>query len=229
MQPFKEKGQTKELCTPVHDSAAVGTNATKMKEKGQDDTIAELLERITELELDLVVKEQTNQSLEGQVEYLKGNVKKLEGEVDNLTDNVSKLEGELQHKIDENDELIHIKLQLIEELEARKKGDPHSPYQAIVLADDIPSHNEALARRRAKRKTKLVKNLLNSKEELEEKHRVRKRKKFADCLYDQHLKRSAMKSTQPEEEVNEVEKDEENKEDEEKKEEDDENDGNHES
>lgn len=76
---------------------------------------------------------------------MKESVKKLEREVDNLTDNVSKLEGELQHKIDENDELIHVKLQLIEELKARKKGYPHSPYQAIVLAGDIASHNEALA------------------------------------------------------------------------------------
>ena len=46
-----------------------------------------------------MVKEQTNQRLEGEAENLKESVKKLGREVDNLTDNVSKLEGELQHKI----------------------------------------------------------------------------------------------------------------------------------
>ncbi|KAK9901395.1 hypothetical protein M0R45_002161 [Rubus argutus] len=75
----------------------------------------------------------------------------------------------------------------------------------------------------------MVRDHLNNKEELEEKHKVRKRKKFADCLYDQHLKMSAMKSTKLEEEVKEVEKDDEKKDDEEKKkEEGDEKDGTHE-
>lgn len=67
--PFHKKGQMKKLSAPVYDSTEVGTKVTKTKEKGhRDDTIAELMEMITELELDMVVKEQTNQRLEGEAE-----------------------------------------------------------------------------------------------------------------------------------------------------------------
>ena len=59
----------KELFAPVYDSTEVGTKVTKTKEKGhRDDTIAELMEMITKLELDMVVKEQANQRLEGEAE-----------------------------------------------------------------------------------------------------------------------------------------------------------------
>ncbi|KAK9901396.1 hypothetical protein M0R45_002162 [Rubus argutus] len=58
LRPFHKKGQMKELSAPVYDSTEVGTKVTKTKEKGhRDDTIAELMEMITKLELDMVVKE----------------------------------------------------------------------------------------------------------------------------------------------------------------------------